>query len=166
MLQTKVKRRLDAIAREARTIHTLNHGGCCVFASLVCDALVERGYKVRGVVCGYEGEPSVDEVHEMIVNSGANPLDLSEWHEHGIYFNHVILEVKIGRWWYLYDSTTWARPGKTFTRYDVLPGRLTQAELASFAANDEPGSWNTSFDRARHIPKLKDIVIRAFEDIA
>lgn len=117
-----------------------NYGGCCVFASIVADKLAEMGVPARGVVATVEGF-SVD-AQRPDNSAEASPED---WADNGLHFNHVGLEVTIGKRRYVFDSEGLTLASQA-TRlpaghWPIIPGRLDRDELRSLAASDDWNSW-------------------------
>jgi hypothetical protein len=131
----------------------INQGGCCVFASLVAQALERKEIPVRGIVCMFyvAKDLNVDEVRPKLADPG-NPAD---WSYHGIYFNHVGVEFVYDHDDYHYDVENLGHARPSLDTYNVIDGRLSVQELTWLAARSE--AWNSGFDR-RGIPRIKRLV--------
>lgn len=149
----------DVLARLAlsvdRTFPFLNSGGCCVFASIVADELIERGIPCEGlVVDAYNDEPDIEAVRNNVQRNVPR-----EWNEHGVDFTHVGLDIPgMGK----YDSRGFDNPNSMLKLWPEAKGRLTVQELRELSSVGD--GWNRTFDR-QQIPTLRRMVKRAFRGI-
>jgi len=152
---------LGAAASDAIT--DINHGGCCVYASLLGKELQKREIPCSVVVVSDSaniGSTNIDKVRWRMPSSVPN---LQAWEECGVYFTHVALEVDIDGVNYFVDSDGIAKSGKKLRDFRPYPGRLSLEE-AEFLARKESG-WNERFDR-NEIPRLRGIIklhMRAYD---
>lgn len=127
----------------------VNHGGCCVYASIIGEDLLSRGLKTRVVVANsWEAKKNLNKVRKQVNNTNQK----EEWNAAGIYFNHVGVEFKLGGKWFLYDSDGVNPRGPKLGSYKVHPGFISVEEAKALAAERE--GWNESFNR-RSIPGLR-----------
>ena len=126
----------------------VNHGGCCVYASIVGEELRERGIEVRVIVAAWEAKKNIDKARKSVNNIHQK----NEWNAEDIYFNHVGIEFKYKGRTYHYDTDGVNPKSKMLGDFNVYPGRLSVDEAKVLA--DEREGWNDSFNR-RSIPKLR-----------
>lgn len=139
--------------------HTLNNGGCCVYAWLVAEELTKRGYEVGGIPKSWMHSygSDVDEAR----NNVSHPDDGEEWEENGIGFSHVLLGVKVGDKELVVDSenVSWYDPDYHNAERGFAKGRLTVEELKALASNKH--NWNPTFSR-KNIPALERVIKEGF----
>ena len=135
---------------------TINHGGCCVYASIVGDLLLRQGIETSiwvGHLPDYNIHADVAEVR----NNVRNPANVADWNDNGVFFNHVGLEVSIDGVKYLVDTDRYDFASDKFKEFHVLAGRLTVTEAALLAADHS--AWNPTFPRCA-IPEIKRMARR------
>lgn len=81
-------------------IREMNSGGCCVFAESVFPYLEAIGLNPQ-VRCASWNNVHLDKVRDAVENK----FEKDGWNCEGVYFNRVLVEVKINRRLYLVDST-------------------------------------------------------------
>ncbi len=146
--------KLNTIATEVSTkINYINHGGCCVFASLIAQH-INSLLPMKIVVFSYGKTKSINMARKHIHNN-----KLSEWNDNGVYFGHVMIELTVDDKTFLYDSNGISSTRNTINGYGKLPGELTLLE-ATELAEDSVG-WNEDFNRDK-IPLMKDIINKYF----
>lgn len=128
----------------------INYGGCCVYAAILGSELEKRNIPVRVIVAAYAARNGTDIA--KIANNIADRSKKQTWNENGVFFNHVGLEIKIGKKWHYYDSDGCEKRGSEFRNFPVYRGRIS-VEDAKKLASDTDG-WNPDFDRAK-IPSIK-----------
>lgn len=139
-----------------RSVKYVNHGGCCVLASMVGRRLTDLGVEVEGK----SGRIWCDEpcnLNMLRWEVGPNWRKMREWWSKGADFNHMWLEVGMPNgtplWW---DSTTLCRPDKTFTIYTANIGTHPISELERMAADRE--GWNSTYSRDTYNPVLRQLI--------
>jgi hypothetical protein len=153
--------KLDMLGEEVmRRYPWLNHGGCCVYAAMVVQALHKHNIKASGIVASWGAEYlnrtgiTIDKVRE-----GLKKNTHTEWNNNGVNFSHVGVEfeyrAKIRTHRYHYDSTGVKKAGKELDGMPIYAGRLTLEELRTLAGTKK--GWNDTFDR-KHIPELRKLV--------
>lgn len=146
---------LRAMGEEVRNASPyINHGGCCVYAAKVAEALQNIGIEVHVVTAApWEGSPkrSVQNNHEIYDPNKAE-LELP------INFYHVGIRFKLGNRWYVHD-TDFTRAGKFAvlgeSEVEISKVWFTPFQAKKFAACS--GFWNKCFDRSE-IPTVHEIV--------
>jgi len=126
----------------------INHGGCCVYASLIGEELRKRGIESRVIVAAWGATTNIDKVRPQLMNTDRKV----EWNDNDVYFNHVGVEFKYKGKTFHYDSDGVKPKSKKLKSYVIYPGRLSVDEAKLLA--DEPEGWNESFERSK-IPALK-----------
>lgn len=132
----------------------MNHGGCCVFASVLADRLQSIGLKPTIVsslpwgVRRHSGSlPSIDDVRQELIQQGQSTLIRLNWDRKGMSFCHVGVQCMIGGKLLTIDSNRIRDDGMLGADSYVLhPGSYTVREGASFC---QTGEWNSTF-RAVH----------------
>jgi hypothetical protein len=144
----------------------INFGGCCVIASCLADQLHKVGVPVRIVVSEsiWAGElPTINEARKRLKKENNTTRD---WNLGGVYFGHVVAEVKVNKRWHILDTDCgcipsaeyWAdRPLKPFKGYLTL-------DEARFLAGRKDG-WNPTFEREQ-IKGIKQMVSLYFSKLA
>jgi hypothetical protein len=139
----------------------VNNGGCCVFAAIVGQILVQKGIPVKGIVAAWRA--SLDDtkpIYEIRKRVQSNLVE--DWERHGLCFSHVGLEFKHdGQKWH-YHSKGAQKAGKEFDNMPVFRGRLTVDEMAELAGTDN--GWNPTFDR-NEIPRMYSVIKLALRDV-
>lgn len=149
--------KLNELGEKAmKRFHSLNSGGCAVFASLVADRLAELGVEAEGVVAMdfWDSTPNIDKARKHVNNVG----DADEWEANGVMLSHVGLRLNLNGREMLYDSEGLRPAGHTrnsLLGYDVIQGTFTRDELRALA--DNAWNWNSKFNR-RNIPKLQKLI--------
>lgn len=136
----------------------INSGGCAVFAMIVGQELQDAGIEVRGIVAAYGSRnKSIATIRRSVVT-----LEMNDWMENGLRFNHVGLAIKYNGKWYHYDSHGVNPKGKYLLNMPLYRGTMTIDEVAKVAS--DPSGWNDCFDRDS-IPRLHQTVRRFFKQI-
>lgn len=133
----------------------INFGGCCVYASLVGKELQKRGLDVNIIVAAYDASENIDRARKFVNNN-----KMEEWNTHGIWFNHVGLEIRIGDEIYHHDTNQTKPEGLFLGEWEIYEGRLSVEEAENLASRAE--GWNDSFDR-RSIPRLRNHIEKFLE---
>lgn len=146
-----------------RQIPFINQGGCCVFAILLAKKLQKLG-RVR-IRCSDIKKRSLTTIRKEL----HNPLNINEWDNAGVMFEHVFVEFRYKNRTYHIDSEgiyhVDGRKANTplmDNRYAVHAGELTLDEAEQFSK--EPHAWNRMFNR-RQIPKLEKLINECMTDI-
>jgi hypothetical protein len=145
------------------TIVNVNAGGCCVLAGIVGEELEKRGVPTEVIVDHPSWNPAccVDHARENVKNH----LDVEEWQDNGISFNHVGLRFQLDGEWYTWDADAiWKDREKFGSALDLCwaaPGAFTVKEAKAFGKNGD--QWNESFNRAQ-IPLMREVVKQVFEE--
>lgn len=153
--------KLDLLSKEVtRRYPWLNHGGCCVYAAMIVDALHKHKIEANGIVASWSAESlnksgvTIDKIRE-----GIKTNTHTEWNRNGVSFSHVGVEfeykVKIRTTKRHYDSRGVRKVGKELDGMPIYAGRLTLQELKILAGTKK--GWNDTFDR-RDIPELRKLV--------
>lgn len=152
MIVEKLRKMGDEIQT---AIPWINHGGCCVYAAAVCNALSELGYTAWGVVLDCDSEGDMNQIKQK-----HNPLSPRDWNDHGVKFMHVVtqFEENDGTIW-THDSTKTVSDERAFESMwsEVRPGYLTIPDLVELASHNK--GWNSMFDRGK-IPLLLRLVTK------
>jgi len=131
-----------------------NNGGCAVIAALVGQELAKHT-QVQVVVQDYWSKKNLTRIRKSLGNN--NHLTKDDWSDAGISFNHVLLKVKLGRKWRVFDSD-----GVVPYRSNMfVRGHMSVDEAIELAASKD---WNWRFDR-RQIPAIGRIVHNAFSGV-
>lgn len=137
----------------------INHGGCCIFAEAMVEALGVLGYKADAAVIGaHRLSPNIDEVRPLVVNRSS----VAEWEMHGIDMEHIIVRVHTEGGWKYLDSHGFG-PEVTAKQYGMhmAHGHLTLEDLQLLSkAPAGPGGWNDEFP-VRHRNRVHDYVVKA-----
>jgi hypothetical protein len=131
----------------------INHGGCCVYASIIGEELRRRNIDVRIIVASYSAKVNLDKVRTKLGNTNRK----EDWNGRSVYFTHVGVEFVYKGKTFHYDSDGVTRKGKNLKEWRIYPGRLSVDEAKGLA--DEPVGWNESFNRNK-IPSLRRHVRR------
>jgi hypothetical protein len=147
--------------RISRKYKTINFGGCCVYASIVADELNKRGVGSSIIVCAEETMHNTNGggINEARL-AGAGKASRHTWLDHGVYFGHVGVEVRVGNVYFHHDVTTTSIADTYFNGDRIYAGRLTVTEAATLAA--DPNGWNPTFNR-NAIPALKRDIADFFD---
>ena len=139
---------LNTLGRRVnRCYPTINNGGCCVYAVLVCKELKKLKVRTSIIVAGYNGELNVQQARKNIKNIA----DHREWWDNGVYFNHVGIEFTYKGKKYHYDSNGVKLAGDNLMNFPLYKGKM-RLKWAETLAN-QAGSWNHMFNRDK-IPTL------------
>jgi hypothetical protein len=158
---------LEKLASDVDTeIHAVNSGGCCVFASLVANKLIEAGIPARAVHADF-WRHNITEMRKFIIEEGMDVYRKSSWERAGASFYHVGVLFKFMNKWYTMDSTA-IKPGRKYLGIeDMITGNgsftAKEAEALAFR-RDNAGTWNSYFDR-RQIPKMRRIINEHFKHL-
>lgn len=142
----------------------LNHGGCCVYATLIAEQLEKMGLATELVVCnmpdGIWTSPmptkTITETRLFLNSAGLCVGDSMNWQQHGqVYFNHVLVRFLHEGELYLLDSNEVTFDATQFRGMTVLPGGLTIIE--GLALSHNRFNWSSRFDR-KYIPSLAQLV--------
>lgn len=147
----QIRAALYNVCAEAERIHSLNSGGCGVFAWRVGQALEKLGVPVRVAIFG-DGEDLDDMRH----------VPIREWRDvFGLYLNHVVLEVELdGQRWH-FDSEGLQRPRKTWGwGHRLCKGSIDVSELGILCKL--PSRWNPKFNRRVWMPAINKAVKNYF----
>lgn len=129
-----------------------NGGGCAVIAAIVGQELAKHT-QVQVVVQDYFTTANLARVKKYL--GDVTPSNVNHWDD-AVSFNHVLLKVKVGRKWRIFDSDGLIPyVPKLYCR-----GTLTIPEVVELAVLK---NWNPRFDR-RQVPKIVRIVHNAFCD--
>lgn len=153
--------KLDLLGKEViRRYPLINHGGCCVYAAMIVQALHKHNIKASGIVASFsatyynDAGVTIDKVRETITKNNH-----TQWNSKGISFSHVgvefehkarVLTVKKH-----YDAYGVRKAGKELDDMPIYNGRLTLQELKGLA--NAASGWNDTFDR-KQIPALRKLV--------
>lgn len=157
---------LERVAAEVSEVTrgTINYGGCGLLA-----AEVGKYLEARGIPCdvattdggrGYGSNAPAAEVRPLVKNP-RNPYD---WDLNGLGRKHLALRFKLGEDVYTWDSDVLIR-GDTVMGEDADPAAgpfgtgLTVTECATISRRRI--GWNRTFNRARHMPKIRAIIRKA-----
>lgn len=150
----QLKSVVEAMQYAVAGVEDLNSGGCGVFAAIACNRLRKLG--LDPVVRVGDGGADPDALIEAL-DSGAK--DLCDLNNNGIYFDHLIVEVKWRGRYYHFDSETFGlADDEKCGVYDTTPlldGYLTP-EFVMKVARDTYG-WNHWFDRSKIPAMIKNI---------
>jgi hypothetical protein len=154
---------LDGLAKKVSSqMKRINHGGCCVYATLVANHL-QHIVPTRFVVFHGGWRPDEDLDLDDVRNQVTSNC-LLEWNGCGVYFGHVVIEFDYDGKTYHYDSEGWTDSDGSICQGSVrIKGYLLKQD-ADELADDEYG-WNDTFDR-NQIPKMKRIIDDYFETIS
>jgi len=136
-------------------IRNPNHGGCAVIAAVIGSELSNH---TNVEVLVQDSSWSSDGQNINMIKSNVDTSNFkksSDWHEHGLYFSHVLLKVMIGGKWMVYDSDGLIE----YNSKDYCEGSLTIKEVEAIAVPDS--GWNHMFNRAQ-IPSIINLVCKAF----
>lgn len=133
----------------------INHGGCCVYAALVAEALLMHNIQSLGIVAAWDAEyfnkhNTIDNVRRYVKHNV-----LWRWQDHGVSFSHIGLEFEIGGKLLHYDTNGVKNASNTFDEIEIYKGRLQIDDMRQLAR--KAAGWNDSFNR-RHIPAIRKIV--------
>lgn len=157
---------LNGLAFQLNEIKNINDGGCCVVASILAQEL-EGVLPFEIWVSNYDVETSDD------IRKKAGKSCAISWQDLNWSFYHVLLRVKIGRTYYLFDSNGLVKESEC-NEYQgrYLAGRIqertcraylnstiTIEECMKFAAQEK--AWNKAFNR-NQIPKIQETVAKFF----
>jgi hypothetical protein len=144
------------VSVNALTHHSVNYGGCGVYAALVCERLEALGITAECIVPDWGDAPSVDQARDNLGgNTEANDRD---WVEAGLSFYHVGVRFEFEGKWYTHDSDRTRKSHDVFGREGLiaLDGGMTAAEMRVAAITDGRG-WNPQFSR-EYIPEIEQRV--------
>jgi hypothetical protein len=139
----------------------INHGGCCVYARAVAEALLQYRIKAKGIVSAY-GAKTWDQKHMALGNTRRKVKTNTtfEWNEHGVCFAHVGLEFTYrGKVWH-YDTDGCHLKTDELYGMVIYRGRLSLEEMKDLTTGNQ--GWNTLFDK-KHIPAVSKMVRQALQ---
>lgn len=163
---------LEDLGKEVNSsISNVNYGGCCVYASIVSEQLVRKGYGAGGF-CSWYGysEMDIDSARSNILRDqdrrrffAQNQYIHKLWYEQGVNFGHVATAIFLqnGRR-ILHDSveTVLVKPSQVeFRMKPIAKGFLYPNEMKALA--DDPSEWNPDFNR-KQIPAMRRIIEEKF----
>jgi len=149
---------LDNLGRDVEARYPyINHGGCCVYAAIVAQALQAHRVNAKGIVVSYFASKWI---HIDKIRNNLKRKDVREWSENDVNFSHVGLEFRYRGKVYHYDTKQLKLKEKRFDDMEIYPGRLLVEEMVQLAGS--PEGWNTSFDR-RKIPVIRRMVDKALK---
>ena len=147
-------RKLNKLGKEViKKYPYLNHGGCCVYAALVAEALLLHKINCNGIVASdrvKRTDATIDTARQNVKRNA-----LHEWQDNGISFSHIGLEFEHNGVKRHYDTNGVKRAGKSFDYMPIYQGRLNIVELQKLAGRK--AGWNESFNR-RYISAIRRIV--------
>lgn len=153
-------RALDEFCKSIQHDHPMiNHGGCCVFASLLGNKLDKWFDDVAIRVSNDDANTTVDDVRSNIERNTTR-----EWNRSGLFFGHVIVEFAHRKKWYVVDTTgvhPYSGHDPCF-HWPLYEGSLTLKEAAELAADD---NWNWVFPRDQ-IPAIQKKVNAFFRKVS
>ena len=135
----------------------MNHGGCCVFASMVSKHL-RKVLPTTVAVGGYGYEPPIDKARAKVVRNSPGA-----WNAAGIYFCHVVTEIEHDGKKYFFDTKGVRKARDVVSAggsWPLIEGRLTPEEAAELASYRS--GWNHTFDRT-DIPSIQRDVDKYFQ---
>jgi len=140
----------------------MNHGGCAVWASIVAKEFAKYGIethiKVASGMARYLDEP-LDEIRPKIRTSNAR-----NWHKHGVYFGHVVLEVEFdGDKWYVDSESLRPARGVVYSDTPVFKGSLPLADAIKLAGTAD--GWNECYDR-KLTPTVRALIKKTMKQLA
>lgn len=134
----------------------INHGGCCVYAAVVAECLLEYGIKAKGIVAATRaktwsgGRKALGHTRKKVEKNTT-----FEWNYYGVTFAHVGLEFRHkGEVWH-YDTKGCHPKSKTLDDMPIYRGKLSLDEMKQLTTGDQ--GWNTTFNK-RHIPAVRKMV--------
>lgn len=150
-------------------IDSPNYGGCGVIALTTARALDSIGVPYK--IWGSGGPVEASELTRLNdpSNWGSSPMNGQRLREElgcGMR-HHVFLTIKIGRWWYVWDSDhrpyldngpAWHVPGCVGVERSPVPLSLYLLD----ALVSDVNAWNCRFNRSQ-IPTIQSLVTEAFE---
>lgn len=144
----------QSLSNFAKTMHKvhprMNNGGCGIFAVHMAKRL-QHIVPTRIKLIDYSHH-NLDEIRAEL----DNPLDIRQWHNHGINFVHLIVEFDYKDHTYHFDTNglNFAndKESPNYKGYGLASGSFTIEEVSHFVA--APYSWNDWFNR-REIPAVK-----------
>lgn len=153
--------KLNKLGKEVlRRYPYINHGGCCVYAAMIVQALHKHKIKASGIVASHSAVyynnagVTIDSVRETITKH-----DHRQWNSKGISFSHVGVEFEhqglVRTVKKHYDTAGVRRAGKELDDMPIYKGRLTLIELKKLGGTKH--GWNDTFDRTQ-IPELRKLV--------
>ena len=153
--------KLNKLGKEVlRRYPYINHGGCCVYAAMIVEALHKHKINASGIVASWSAEylnrsgVTIDKVRE-----GIKKNTHAEWNNNGVNFSHVGVEFEhqglIRTVKKHYDTAGVRRAGKELDDMPIYKGRLTLTELKELGGTKH--GWNDTFDRTQ-IPELRKLV--------
>lgn len=135
----------------------INRGGCCVFASIIIRALKKQNINAVGFVCSFDAYADIDTARANISEN-----TVKEWNSQCIEFYHVGVEFEYNCRLRHYDSNgVVVANERTFDKYQIYKGRLTQNEVDLLASRKD--GWNPSFNR-NNIAKIRALVDTFIQD--
>lgn len=137
-------------------IYKINHGGCCVFASMIAEQL-QHIVPTSITVLDDVTEISLDDARPY-----TNKNTIREWQINGVEFDHIIVEFVYNDNTYFLDSNG-PKLKDTFNTHDdtIVEGHLTIEEATSLAADD---NWWPEFNR-KHIPLMQRLINNLFVEL-
>lgn len=149
--------RLNSLGRDVfNRFKRINHGGCCIYATMIVRELQRQNIECGGIAIGENNFdlPKIDTVRKKIKKHTA-----SEWNNNGISLNHVAVEFVINGKKYHYDTTGVRLAGSHLHGKLVYEGRFTFAEMQTMSKQGK-NCWNHMFDR-KNIPAIRVMVEKA-----
>lgn len=144
---------------------SVNYGGCCVIAAAFAKHL-KKYFPVKILVANYNWMKNDKDQNISKIRKKINSNTIAEWHEHGIAFAHVLVEIEHEGKQYQLDTENglshrlrYAPARNSDTRYPILKGNLSIEDAEELANN--PEGWNDQFDRSQ-IPAIQKAIDKFF----
>lgn len=135
-------------------IEDINNGGCGVFAYLMGTALNKfENCEARVRVVNYWDKPET-EINSLVPKDKSDPKN---WHENGVHFNHIILEVKLNNKVFLIDSE-----GLYEDSDRIIKGSIPVHFIKRVVSG--PKGWNVWFNR-NHIPHMAKLIRKFVKEL-
>lgn len=132
----------------------INHGGCCVYATMIVCELQKHNIEAVGIATGgyyTDHNLTIDKVRHLVRKNTAN-----EWNRNGITFHHVGVEFILNGKKFHYDTSGVWKPTGKLDKHQIYQGRFSFKELQGLSKQINC-CWNTTFDR-HDIPAIRRIV--------
>lgn len=151
----------------SKNIFALNCGGCCVYSSLVGEKIKAFfpfiWVRLRVANKNINKMRNINSFKKELKINNEMP-NVDDWNAVGVYFEHIVLEIKYKKRKLLCDSNMVIPYTNTLNYgegvYQIFGGYLTLKEGLELAQDNN--GWNWTFDRGQ-IPKLKRIIKKEFE---
>lgn len=172
VMRHNLKEALLEIGYEADKLshHTLNSGGCGIYAALLGKKLSSYDFissvKAKLAVpkhflCGCDGNEYCE--HDLVLTAYDNrPTTMNEWYEAGIEsFHHVMLEIRFcDNEIKIIDSESYRNGYKKIIKsacgkLALLPGGFSINEIDKLAQEED--NWSCFFDRET-IPEIEELI--------